>query len=121
MPSQPKTEPHDRDVVLMHDKTEDGAGTRVLRFRPGKVEAGELRNLREGSPILGGEVVKLSPRAESPLLWNVSVLLDPRQHAAEPTAQHSGPPRVSSAAYRDNWDAVFGHSDIGSGDSRVLN
>lgn len=84
----------------MHSRTDDGQGIRVLRAREGRVEAGELRAMKEGAPI-SGEVVSLKQRQEHPLLWDVDVQYRPR------TNSHAGPARVSSRAYRDNWDSIF--------------
>ena len=39
------------DVVWMHGPTEDGEGTRVVRARPGRVDAGEVRPMVEGQPL----------------------------------------------------------------------
>lgn len=95
--------PKKRDVLFVHGPTEDGAGARVIRSREGAIEVGELRAVKEGAPLMGGDVVKLEPRPESPRLFNVDV-----QYRVESTPGHAGPARVSSAVYRRNWDAVFG-------------
>ena len=50
------------DVVLMHAPTADGEGAQVLRARPGRIEAGEVRPMREGKPLSGVEVVSLTQR-----------------------------------------------------------
>lgn len=91
----------EKDVVLMHSRTEDGEGIRVIRSREGRIEAGELRALKEGVPI-SGEVVSLAPRNDQPLLWDVKV-----QCRVESAQSHAGPARVSSRAYRKNWDGIF--------------
>ncbi len=96
-----------KDVVLVYSHTDDGEGARVLRSRDGRVEAGEVRALREGMSIQGVEVVKLEPRPESPLLFDVDVQYDAR------TSPHSGPPRVTSRAFRDHFDAIFGTREGG--------
>ncbi len=62
------------DVVLVHGATGDGEGARVLRARPGQIEAGEVRPIRQGQPLApGGEVVRLSARSEAPCLYDVKV------------------------------------------------
>jgi hypothetical protein len=62
------------DVVLFHGPTEDGEGARVLRARPGRLDAGEVRPMRDGRPLAGGgEVVRLQPRADAPSLYDVAV------------------------------------------------
>jgi hypothetical protein len=94
------------DVVLLHSPTEDGAGMRVLRAREGRLEAGVMRPLEEGKPIVQGEVVKLTPRhREGP---DAPVLCDVEVQYAPPPAAHSGKPvQVASKAYRESWDRIF--------------
>lgn len=108
------------DVVLIHGVTDDGQGLRVLRARDERVELGQVRPLQEGKP-LSGDIVKLKPRPESPFLCDVETELE-LPEAAKPTfrrastetqgdgapeARRKGPARVSSAAYRQNWDAIW--------------
>jgi hypothetical protein len=57
------------DVLLLQGPTEDGAGVRVLRARQEHVELGELRTIREGQSITGGEVVRLHAREGSRALY----------------------------------------------------
>lgn len=107
-PSEKPAAP-EHDVVLVHGPTEDGAGLRALRSRPQGLALTELRPLREGKPIApSAELVRLRKRAESPFLWDVEVL-----HGAEAEggAGHEGPARVTSARYRENWEAIFGSPD----------
>jgi hypothetical protein len=98
------------DVVLMHSATDDGEGARVLRARKGRVEAGEVRPLKEGRPLAaGGEVVRLEPRKDAPALYDVHV-----EHAvpeSAPPSSRSGPAQVATLAYRESWDRTFGHGD----------
>jgi hypothetical protein len=97
------------DVVLMHGKTTDGEGACVLRARPGKLEAGEVRPLREGRPIVGGgEVVRLSPRAGMPNLYNVDVQCAIPSTTEAPQVPAGGPPQVATRAYRESWERTFG-------------
>lgn len=91
----------EHDVVLVHSRTADGAGIRALRSRPGRLEAAELRPLKRGTPIMAGEIISLRERAGSPVLWDVEVV-----HRDGET--HEGPPRVTTASYRRNWDSIFG-------------
>jgi hypothetical protein len=97
-----------KDLVLVHSRTDDGAGVRILRTRQEQLEVGELRPLEEGRPIQG-EVVKLSPRPELPALFDAETLLEAPAPAASPTEARgaAGPPQVASAAYRKNWDAIW--------------
>jgi hypothetical protein len=125
------------DVVLLHSPSESGDGIRVIRKRDDAIELGELRPVREGQPI-HGEVVRLTQREESALLFDCEVLVqkpalpEAKPAAAAPSAReassgakdassganeakepprplgHKGPPRVTSDAYRGGWDAIFG-------------
>jgi hypothetical protein len=97
------------DVVLLHGKTTDGEGACVLRARPGKLEAGEVRPLREGRPIVGGgEVVRLSPRAGMPHLYDVDVQCAVPSTTEAPPVPGGGPPQVATRAYRESWERTFG-------------
>jgi hypothetical protein len=96
----------DFDVVMLAGKTEDGGGAKVLRARPGRIEAGEVRPHAEGKPILGGELVRLERREDAPALFDVQV-----QHASPPAPQktsHNGPAQVATKDYRDSWERTFG-------------
>lgn len=106
------------DVVLLYNQTENGDGYRALRSRPGKVELAEIRPLVQGKPILSADVVRLHEREGSPLLWDVEVQYSPREDAPSVRA---GPPRVSSALYRNNWDIIFGKNSTGPVDQSKLN
>ena len=94
-----------RDVALLHGPTEDGKGTRMLRFKEGNVYAGEVRPVREGEPITS-ELVRLRPMHKEIPVCEVEVLHAPE--AAAETRESDGPARVSSASYRRNWNAIFG-------------
>jgi hypothetical protein len=74
----------------------DGDRYGVVRYRDQRIEVGELHALREGQAI-HGEVVRLHPREDR--LYNVEVVV--------PAPARSGPPRVTTKAYRERWDAVF--------------
>jgi len=92
------------DVAIVFGQDEHG--THILRRRSEEspLEAGLLRPLREGKPI-DGEVVRLTPRREAPMLFDVKTELeDPR--GPRPTSE--GPAQVASDAYRRGWDAVWG-------------
>jgi hypothetical protein len=94
------------DVVLVHGATVDGQGARVLRARPGQLEAGEVRPLREGQPIVpGGEVVRLVERPGNANVYDVKVdYKAPALAAPRPT---SGPAQVATPAYRESWERTF--------------
>jgi hypothetical protein len=95
------------DVVLVHGATGDGEGARVLRARPGHIEAGEVRPVRDGQPLTpGGEVVRLVERSGAPCVYDVKVdYRVPTATAASRTG--SGPPQVSTREYRESWDRTF--------------
>ena len=111
----------DFDVVLMHGPTEDGEGARVLRARPGRIDAGEVRPMSEGRPLAaGGEVVRLERRAGALPVFDVRVeCAIPAARAVGPAAApanraappQSGPAQVATPAYRANWDHTFGARD----------
>jgi hypothetical protein len=110
VPKKPK------DVVLVHSPTPDGGGVNVLRARRQGLEVGTMRPLTEGRPI-NGEVVKLTPRSEMPLLYDVETELPHGEQgeaakegpANEPKEARaaSGPAQVASDSYRRNWDAIW--------------
>jgi hypothetical protein len=90
------------DIALVHGRTEQ-CELLVLRARRGGLEHGVLRPLRAGQPITG-EVVKLSPHEDFPLLCDVETQFDP---AATPAVSHKGPARVTSDSYRRNWESIW--------------
>ncbi|MCU0663354.1 MAG: hypothetical protein MUC50_13640 [Myxococcota bacterium] len=96
----------------MAGKTEDGEGIRGLRWRkeqPEGVALTELRPMHEGQPLLHGELVSLSPRQESPLLWDVDVECRVEKGKVVGVEQgRAGPARVVSDNYRQGWEQVFG-------------
>ncbi len=96
------------DVVLVHGKTADGEGASVLRARPGRIEAGEVRPLRDGQPLAGGgEVVRLAARAGTPNVYDVDVQCEVPKSSASPS-EGAGPPQVATLAYRESWERTFG-------------
>lgn len=113
--SRPK---RNTDVVLMHSRTKDGEGIRALRSRSSRLEMAEIRPLKQGKPIIGGEVVRLHPREESPLLCDVEVQYRAEDHDA---SAHAGPAQVASDKYRRNWDVIFGDPRTRASSKRTLN
>jgi hypothetical protein len=117
-----KGDSEELDVVLLAGATEDGEGAKVLRARSGRIEAGEVRPLREGKPLAsGGEVVRLLPRKDAPALYDVRVehVVEgaaapdrdaPHAQPAKPSAR-SKPAQVATRAYRDSWERTFGTPD----------
>ncbi len=103
--------PNDYDVVLLHGPTDDGNGVRVLRARPGQLQAGEVRPAREGQPVNGAEVVTLRPRDGTPSVCDVQVLHAPQsktETAPSADGDRHGPAQVATHAYRAQWEHVFG-------------
>lgn len=103
--SDPKPEPAKRDTVLIHGVSEDGQNLAVLRARDDHVEAGVVRRVKEGESI-HGELVRLKPRAEFPLLCDVEVALE-SPHKGPARLSHGGPAQVATDSYRANWDAIW--------------
>ena len=100
----PKDKDASFDVVMMHGTTPDGAGAKVLRARPGRLDAGEVRPLKDGQPITAGEVVRLERRQDAPALYDVKV-----EHEVKAAARTQvGPAQVATEAYRESWERIFG-------------
>lgn len=97
----------DSDLALIHGRTPDGTGLRVIRKRRERIELAQIRPLEQGVPITG-EVVTLTPRPEFPLLCNVKTELEappPADVATRPA--HGGPAQVATDRYRENWDRIW--------------
>ena len=99
--------------MLIHGVSEDGKELAVLRARENRVEAGVVRQLKEGEALMG-ELVRLTPRPEQPLVCDVTVelpspLTQEASSRSEPTRQlsHGGPAQVATDSYRANWDAIW--------------
>lgn len=132
-PAQSKL-PKNDDVLLIHGLSEDGESCSVLRKRGNKLEAGVVRPMKEGRPI-EGDVVKLRPIPEMPLVFNVEVQYSARgadDVASEitdtsPTESSEGqetehaearerfehvrgnrPAIVATEQYRNGWDTIWG-------------
>jgi hypothetical protein len=105
----PAKKPDHFDVVMMHGPTEDGGGSKVLRARPGRIEAGEVRPVTEGRPLMpGGEVVHLEARTDAKGLFDVHVDYKVPAKPADTAPAHGGPAQVATTAYRESWDRTFG-------------
>ncbi len=133
-PAQSKLAKTD-DLVLIHGLSEDGESCSVLRKRGNKLEAGVVRPMKEGRPI-EGDVVKLRPIPEVPLLFNVEVQYSSRgeEGPAETTdaaskesaeiqepvhaesrekleqgfGRGNRPAMVATEQYRNGWDTIWG-------------
>ncbi|MBO6934592.1 MAG: hypothetical protein JJ863_06450 [Deltaproteobacteria bacterium] len=102
-PPPVKGETKTEDVVLVHGRTADGKGLEVLRKKGDELSAGQIRPVEDGKPLTG-DLVKLTPRPEMPLLCDVDV----EYEAPRSTKAEAGPARVSSSAYRKGWDRMWG-------------
>lgn len=91
----------------------DADGLHILRRRSqaAPLEAGLLRPLREGKPIVG-ELVSLTQRQDLPMVFDVKSELPASTGTPEPPPVErlpvDGPAQVASEAYRKGWDAVWG-------------
>jgi hypothetical protein len=110
----PRPKEAKEDVVFVHGPAEHGDGLRVIRKRDEAIEVGEIRSVQEGRP-LQGDLVKLKQRREHERLFDVEVVVSRDELPAsgsrsesKPALGHAGPARVSTDAYRTNWDAIFG-------------
>lgn len=74
-----------------------------MRAHQGELQTGELRPLAEGRSLCGQELVRMRPRSELPMLFDVEVI-----HPAErPMRDTVGPAQVASDRYRRNWEETF--------------
>lgn len=106
------TESKASDTVLIHSVSGDGETLGVLRAREDRVEAGVVRKVKDGEAIMG-ELVRLKPRPEFPLLCDVDVEVpspSAKSSAPPPKLSHGGPAQVATASYRANWDAIWSKS-----------
>ena len=99
-----------QDVVILHSPTDDGEGMNVLRARDERLEVGQMRPLKDGKPITG-ELVSLSPRADSDRAFDVTVLAK--------TDGNARPAQVANHAYRDGWERIFAHEHEKAPESSV--
>lgn len=102
----PKARTAGDDVVLVHGRSDDGRTLAVLRKRGDTLSAGLLTAAEEGKP-LHGDLLRLTPREDAPFLADVEVL---HESARAERPNRDGPAQVSTPAYREGWNAVFGTS-----------
>ena len=103
-----------KDAILIHGVSQDGETMAVLRARDDRVEAGVLRTVKAGQP-LSGEVLKLTPRPEFPLLCDVEVQVPAgminasggTEAKAKAESSRGRPAQVATDTYRENWDAIW--------------
>jgi hypothetical protein len=98
------------DVILIHGFDPRRRELHVVRSRDGDIGLGIVRPVEEGRPI-DGDIVRLKPRKDLPLLCDVEHVLsipDTPTRPAPAGRSHPGPARVSSEEYRRGWEQVFG-------------
>lgn len=83
------------DIIAVDPET--GA---YARNRDGEISFGSFRPVKEGTPLHEGEEsIRISKIGE-----NVYKVTD---------SYRQGPAKVSTRAYRDNWDTIFGPQPVG--------
>jgi hypothetical protein len=104
------------DIALVCGLSEDGQGVEIIRKRGDRIESGTVRRLEAGKPI-HGEIVRLRPRPQAPMVCDVEVEFGGTEQAAGQRTDvgvspgvSSGPAQVATDSYRKNWDAVYGRS-----------
>lgn len=100
--SETKTKEH---VVLLEPPKEGGSEA-MLVGSDGCVEFGLLGQAKEGQDLRGMDVIQLAPHRNSPMVWNVKDRMSFRQDEGV-----KGPAKVSSKAFRDNYERIFGDDD----------
>jgi hypothetical protein len=111
---QTEPQPKRKDAILIHGVSEDGETMAVLRAREDRVEAGLVRAVKAGQPPRG-ELLKLTPRPDFPLLCDVEVqvpegIVNAAGGSDSPTPAlkaRGGPAQVATDSYRENWDAIW--------------
>jgi hypothetical protein len=104
----PKQTPESFDVVMIHGATDDGSGAKVLRARPGRVDAGEIRPMQDGKPLGSGEIVRLERRPDAPALFDVHVEHSLEEAAPPAVRTTDKPAQVATREYRESWERTFG-------------
>ncbi len=99
-----ETAPESSDKLLIHGFSEGGRAAHVIRARRDRLEAGVLRPIEDGKPIMG-DLVQLKSRPEFPLLFDVEEKYTAPRASRKPKA---GPPRVTNEAFLRGWEAIWG-------------
>jgi len=103
-------EKHDDDHVHLGPRVgEDGVA--FVRCHPdGTTHAGVLRPAKEGEPLYDG-AIRLEHRGPGPV-YNV---IDEykRETPQQCCEERSGPAKVTTDAYRNGWDNLFGNQTVG--------
>lgn len=96
--------PRPKDVLYPHEPYTNGRGFQGVRVRDGRVTGVSARPSVDGAPVPpGGSIVETRPLPDGRGYEVTNVLYE-----APGAAEHPGPARVSSDAYRDGWNAVWG-------------
>ncbi len=105
--------PASKDVALIHGVSTDGRTLSIIRKRDETLQLAAAVPLEAGKPI-HGEVVKLKPRPEFPLLCDVEVQVPaPEAVAGAERSPRKGPAQIASDSYRRNWDAIWSKRPLG--------
>jgi hypothetical protein len=105
--NNPGHEKSDLDVAIVCGVSDDGQGVDIIRRRGERVEAGTVRRLEQGKPI-HGEVVRLRPREQFPMICDVEVEMPAPGQPSEAAVTTGRPAQVATETYRKNWDAIYG-------------
>lgn len=108
-PSKARPEKGDVDVAIVCGVSDDGQGVDIIRRRGERLEAGTVRRLEQGKPI-HGEVVRLRPREQFPMICDVEVEMPAPGQPPVGAATTGRPAQVATETYRKNWDAIYGRS-----------
>lgn len=97
-----------RDYVILGPKDENGNPV-CIRHKPDHtIQVGTIIPTRDGVPIHpGSEIVKLT--SDGGPCMDVEVLYD---GSSESTGTTKGPAKVTTQAYRESWDRIFGSKPV---------
>jgi hypothetical protein len=107
--SKPGHEKGESDVAIVCGVSDDGQGVDIIRRRGERLEAGTVRRLEQGKPI-HGEVVRLRPREQFPMICDVEVEVPASRQSPAGAATTGRPAQVATETYRKNWDAIYGRN-----------
>jgi hypothetical protein len=87
------------DVLRLGPELNDGRGSRIFirHTADHRIQSGVLRPAKDGEPLMGESIFHLEASG-APGEYRVQDLYDGR-----------GPSKVTTPAYRDGWDSIFGH------------
>lgn len=109
-PPKAKAKRRAKDIVLIQGVSEDGESLAVIRAREDRVEAGIIRSVKEGE-VPSGELLKLVPRPETPLVCDVETQVPAgvinASGGSDTKTSHHGPAQVATPSYRNNWDRIW--------------